>query len=233
MRGKTLIPAALFGVAIAALALAQTTSTPSTAPANGETAAPAPPNTQPTAAKPPETSPEAAQGSRGGQGGTQATAPEPGSNPTTATSAPGGAPKEGATVPQPGRKPVTEPRRVTEHPKGARHASNVGRAPTRVSPAQSVDENASADQSLRDAHSALRRHNTQDALKALERAETRVLNSVPDGNVSQNSSVITIERAREALGHARYLRPDPGQAGQLIDEALAQTGTSSRPSASR
>src|SRR4051794_911199 len=88
MRGKTLIPAALFGVAIAALALAQTTSTPSTAPANGETAAPAPPNTQPTAAKPPETSPEAAQGSRGGQGSTQATAPEPSSNPTAATSAP-------------------------------------------------------------------------------------------------------------------------------------------------
>ena len=122
---------------------------------------------------------------------------------------------------------------LTEHPKGAKHASNVGRAHTRVSPAQSVDENASADQSLRDAHSALRRHNTQDAQKALERAETRVLNSVPEGNVSQNSTVITIERAREALGHARYLRPDPGQAGQLIDEALAQTGTSSRPSASR
>jgi len=108
MRGKTLIPAALFGVAIAALALAQTTSTPSTAPANGETAAPAPPNTQPTAAKPPETSPEAAQGSGGRQGNTQATAPEPGSNPTTATSAPSGAPKEGATGSRPSRKPVTE-----------------------------------------------------------------------------------------------------------------------------
>jgi hypothetical protein len=91
----------------------------------------------------------------------------------------------------------------------------------------------SADQSLRDAHSALRRHNTQDAQEALERAETQVLNSVPEGNVSQNSTVIAIERAREALGHARYLRPDPGQAGQLIDEALAQTGTSSRPPASR
>jgi hypothetical protein len=227
MRGKTLIPAALFGVAIAALALAQTTSTPSTAPANGETAAPAPPNTQPTAAKPPETSPEAAQGSGGGQGSTQATAPEPGSKPTNATSAPGGAPKEGATGPQPGRKPVTE------HPRGARHASNVDRAHARVSPARSVDENASADQSLRDAHSALRQHNTQDAQEALERAETQVLNSVPEGNVSQNSTVIAIERAREALGHARYLRPDPGQAGQLIDEALAQTGTSSRPPASR
>ena len=233
MRGKTLIPAALFGVAIAALALAQTTSTPSTAPANDETAAPSPPNTQPTAAKPPETSPEAAQGSGGGQGGTQATAPEPGSNPTTATSAPGGAPKEGATGSRPSRKPVTEHRRVTEPPRGAKHDSNVGRAHARVSPSQSVDENASADQSLRDAHSALRRHNTQDAQEALERAETQVLNSVPDGNVSQNSSVITIERAREALGHARYLRSDPGQAGQLIDEALAQTGTSSRPSASR
>jgi hypothetical protein len=225
MRGKTLLSAALFGVAIAALALAQTTSTPSTAPASDETAAP--PNTEPTAAKPPETSPEAAQGSGGGQGSTQATAPEPGSNPTNATSAPGGAPKEGATGPQPGRKPVTE------HPRGARHASNVGRAPTRGSPAQSVDENASADQNLRDAHSALRRHNTQDAQEALERAETQVLNSVPEGNVSQNSTVISIERAREALGHARYLRPDPGHAGQLIDEALAQTGTSSRPSASR
>jgi hypothetical protein len=60
-----------------------------------------------------------------------------------------------------------------------------------------------------------------------------VLNSVPEGNVSQNSTVITIERAREALGHARYLRPDPGQAGQLINEALAQTGTSSGASDSR
>jgi hypothetical protein len=226
MRGKTLLSAALVGAAIAALALAQTTSTPSTAPppASGETAAPAPPDTQPTAAKPPETSPEAAQGSGGEPGSTQATAPEPGSNPTNATSAPGGAPKEGA---QPDRKPVTE------HPRGAKHASNVGRAHARLSPPPSVDENASADQSLRDAYSALRRHHIVDAQKAMERAETQVLNSVPEGNVSQNSTVITIERAREALGHARYLRPDPGQAGQLINEALAQTGTSSGASDSR
>jgi hypothetical protein len=78
----------------------------------------------------------------------------------------------------------------------------------------------------------LREHRLQDAQDALERAETRALNSAVDGNLSQNSTVNTIERAREALGHVRYLRPDQAQAGQFIDQALSQTVSSSTSASS-
>jgi hypothetical protein len=94
----------------------------------------------------------------------------------------------------------------------------------------SVDENASADQYLRAAQTALRERRIREAREALERAEIRVLNSAPNTNAGKNSTVDTIEQAREALGHVRYLRPDLARGGQMIDQAMSETaskGTSS------
>ena len=94
----------------------------------------------------------------------------------------------------------------------------------------SADENASADQYLRDAQTALRGRRIREAREALERAEIRVLNSAPNTNAGKNSTVDTIEQAREALGHVRYLRPDLARGGQMIDQAMSETaskGTSS------
>jgi hypothetical protein len=245
MRGRLLLSAALFG-AVGALALAQTTSTPPTAPGSSETAAPASTNGEPPAGKPPESGPESTQGASGGPGNTQATAPGPGSNATSANPAPGGTAKELVTGTQTGKKPVnhraatSETHRHAAHPPGseAKHASNIGRPHRRplISPhpaTTSADENASADQHLRDAQTALSRHRTEEAQEALERAETRALNNAPEGKVGQSSTVITIERAREALGHVRYLRPDPAQAGQLIGQALFQTTGNSASSGSQ
>jgi hypothetical protein len=259
MRGSLLLSAALFGAVIAALALAQTTSTPPTPPGSSETAAPASTNHEPPTGKPTESGPESTQGASGGPGNTQATAPGPGSNAPSASPAPGGTapgpasssssngspapgrtPKELATGTQT-KKPVSHGATSQTHSHGhaahprrseTKHSSNVGRPHRRPlisphPPTTSVDENASADQHLRDAQTALSRHRTEEAEEALERAETRALNDAPEGNVSQNSTVITIERAREALGHVRYLRSDPAQAGQLIDQALSQTTGSS------
>jgi hypothetical protein len=96
----------------------------------------------------------------------------------------------------------------------------------------SVDENASADQYLRDAQAALRGHRIREAQEALERAETRVLNSAPDTNVGRNSTVNAIERAREALGHVRYSRPDPARGGQMIDQAISESASKSTSSPS-
>ena len=84
----------------------------------------------------------------------------------------------------------------------------------------SADENASADQYLRDAQTALAGRRIREAQEALERAETRALNSAPGINASQKSTIDAIERAREALGHARYLRPDLTRGGQMIDQAM-------------
>jgi hypothetical protein len=91
----------------------------------------------------------------------------------------------------------------------------------------SADENASADQYLRDAQTALGGRRIREAQEALERAETRVLNSAPGTNASQNSTINAIERAREALGHARYLRPDLTRGGQMIDQAMSETASKS------
>lgn len=96
----------------------------------------------------------------------------------------------------------------------------------------SVDENASADQCLHDAQTALHRRRIREAQEALERAETRVLNSTPDTNAGQNSTVNTIERAREALGYVRYLRPDLARGGQMIDQAMSETASQSTNSLS-
>ena len=56
------------------------------------------------------------------------------------------------------------------------------------------------------------------------------MNSAPNTNAGKNSTVDTIEQAREALGHVRYLRPDLARGGQMIDQAMSETaskGTSS------
>jgi hypothetical protein len=61
-------------------------------------------------------------------------------------------------------------------------ASNVGRANARVSPVRSVDENASA--RIR----AFVTPTPPTPKSPLERAETQVLNSVPEGNVSHETT---------------------------------------------
>jgi hypothetical protein len=86
------------------------------------------------------------------------------------------------------------------------------------------DENASADQFLQDAQTALREHDTAEAQEALERAETRLLQTTAS-DTSQSQRVAAVEHAREALGHRRYLRADMTQAGQMIDQALSQSAT--------
>ena len=100
-------------------------------------------------------------------------------------------------------------------------------------PSSSSDEHASADQFLRDAQTALRKHRTAEAQDALERAETRLLGDLngqgASSNGSQSQAVATVEQAREALGHWRYLRPDTTQTSRMIDQALAQsTGGSTK-----
>jgi hypothetical protein len=245
MRGTLLIPTALFGAAVAALALAQTTSTPPTAPGSSDNVAPASPNSEPVTGNPPESGSGSAQGTPGNIG---ATAPGPASSSTSGSPAPGGTTKEHTTSRHTNKKQPVDHGSATGEMRSHRHAtrpsrseakqaSNIDRphrrSPTSPHPPSSADENASADQHLRDAQTALRGHRTWEAQEALERAETRALNSAPDGNVSQNSTVNTIERAREALGHVRYSRPDPAQAGQLIDRALSPTASRSTPSDTR
>jgi transcription elongation GreA/GreB family factor len=158
---------------------------------------------------------------------TQATVtpPAPGAA-TSGAPAPGGATQEQTTSQPANNKPV-------EHgPAASKRRPHQGVQRRSVtaphSTTSSVDENASADQYLRDAQTALRGRRIREAQEALERAETRVLNGAPDTNVGQNSTVNTIERAREALGHVRYVRPDSARGGQMIDQAMSEvTSTSS------
>jgi len=94
-------------------------------------------------------------------------------------------------------------------------------------PSSSSEEHASADQFLRDAQTALRKHHADEAQDALERAETRLLGDLngqrASSNGSQSQAVAAVEQAREALGHRRYLRPDTAQTSRMIDQALAQS----------
>ena len=180
MRGRTLLSATLFSAVIAALALAQTTSMPPTGAGNSETAAPAPMTGESLPAKSPETNPESVQGAGGGPGNTEAPAPGPGGNATSASPAPETA-KEHATSEQAGKKPVkpgeatreTHTHRHVTHPPSSatKHARNISRPqpspPISSHTSTSVDENASADQELRDAQTALSRHRTDEAQEAL------------------------------------------------------------------
>jgi hypothetical protein len=150
-----------------------------------------------------------------------------------------GLPGGGTTGGTPQEQTTSQPanNKTDEHePAGAERRPHQGvqrRSPAAPrSTTASVDENASADQYLRDAQTALRERRIREAREALERAETRVLNSAPDTNAGTNSTVDTIERAREALGHVRYLRPDLARGGQMIDQAMSETASKSTSSRS-
>jgi hypothetical protein len=163
---------------------------------------PAPPKGEPVTDKPTESSVAPGGGTTGGTVNTQATAPGP-----------------------PWAWPAASERRPHKRPQSralvAPHATT-----------SSADENASADQYLRDAQTALRGRRIREAQKALEGAETRALNSAPGTNASQNSTINAIERAREALGHVRYLRPDLARGGQMIDQAMSETASKSKSTGS-
>ncbi len=102
-------------------------------------------------------------------------------------------------------------------------------------PSSPNDEQASVNQFLRNAQTALRQHHTNEAQQALERAETRLLGGLNGQEASsgnQSQAVAAIEQAREALGHRRYLRPDTAQTSRMIDQALAQSTGGSTTSGS-
>jgi hypothetical protein len=166
-------------------------------------------------------------GTTGGTVNTQATAPEPA---TSGALAPGETPHEQTTSQPANNKPVEHGPAASErrpHQGLQRRALAAPHATT-----SSGDENASADQYLRDAQTALRGRRLREAQEALEAAEIRALNSAPGTNAGQNSTVNTIERAREALGHVRYSRPDLARGGQMIDQAMSQTASKSTDSLS-
>ena len=211
MRKTLLTSATLFGVVVTTPALTHTTVTPPTAPGSSGTAEPAPPNGEPMTGKPTE------------------------SEATAGGSTPGRMPQEQTTSQPANNKPVEYGPAASErgpHQGGQRRSAAAPRSKT-----ASADDNASADQYLRDAQTALRERRIREAREALERAETRVLNSAPDTNAGsapdtnagKNSTVDTIERAREALGHVRYLRPDLARGGQMIDQAMSETESKSTP----
>jgi plastocyanin len=210
MRKTLLTSAALFAVVVTAPALTQITVTPPTEPGSSGTAEPAPPNSEPVTGKPTES----------------------GAAPGGSTT--GGTPQEQTTSQPANNKPVEYAPAASERRphQGVQRRSPAAPRSTKAS----VDEkNASADQYLRDAQTALRERRIREAREALERAETRVLNSVPDTNAGsapdtnagKNSTVDTIERAREALGHVRYLRPDLARGRQMIDHAMSETESKS------
>jgi hypothetical protein len=222
MHKTLLVSAALFGVVVTAPAMTQAT-VPPTAPGSSGTAGPASPNGEPVTNKPTESGAAREGGTTGGTANTQATAP---GATTSGAPAPGGTTQEQTTSQPANNKPVEHGPAASERRPHQRAQRRSVAAPH--STPSSVDENASADQYLRDAQTALRGHRIREAQEALERAETRVLNSATDTNAGQNSTVNTIERARETLGHVRYVRPDPARGGQMIDQAMSEvTSTSS------
>jgi hypothetical protein len=244
MRKTLLASAALFGVVVIAPALTQTTVTPPTAPGSSGTAGPASPNGEPVTGTPTESEAVPGGATTGGTANTQATAPGPA---TSTAPAPGGTTQEQTTSQPANNKPVEPAPAASEggpHQQATRpsrpeemHAGTIKgphRRPLAAphSTTSSVDENASADQYLRVAQAAVRGRRIGEAQEALERAETRVLNSAPDTNAGQNSTVNTIEHAREALGYVRYLRPDLARGGQMIDQAMSETASKSTSSLS-
>lgn len=218
MRKAVLVSAALFGLVAMATALSHATESNERAPSGSGTEKPAG-----------ESLPGKPSESAAPTGGGETTAPR---SATSSTPAPRGMTQ---TTSQP-NKPVehgpmvtkSRPHRQATHPSrpAAVHASNKGSQRcshfalhSATSPA---DENASTDQYLRDAQTALRGRCFREANDALERAETRALNRPTE--TGKNSTVNTIEQAREALGHVRFLRPDLDRGRQLIDQAMSETG---------
>ena len=220
MRKTLLTSAALFSVVVTAPVLTQPTVTPpTTAPGSSVTAEPAPPNGEPVTGKPTESGVAPGGGTTGGKPQEQTT-----SQPTN------NKPDE--------HGPAASERRPSDSAgqpvwsKLRPHQGVQRRSPAPRSTTASADENASADQYLRDAQTALRKHRIREAREALERAEIRALNSAPDTNAGKSSTVDTIERAREALGHVRYLRPDLAHGGQMIDQAMSETASKNTSSLS-
>ena len=219
MRKTLLTSAALFSVVVTAPVLTQPTVTPpTTAPGSSVTAEPAPPNGEPVTGKPTESGVAPGGGTTGGKPQEQTTSQPANNKPDEH----GPAASERRPSDSAGQ-PVWS--KLRPHQGVQRRSPAAPRSAT-----ASVDENASADQYLRDAQTALRERRIREAREALERAEIRVLNSAPNTNAGKNSTVDTIEQAREALGHVRYLRPDLARGGQMIDQAMSETaskGTSS------
>ena len=198
---------------------------------------------EPTSAQPAEhdrgsvdSTPANGKGIANGEGtaGKQPAAPDQGS-------ATGAVPSGGTTDKQRTGSEHARPRShavtaTAAHPAGSTDRSHRRSPEASHLPAPPGDENASAEQFLRDAQTALRKHHTDEAQEALERAETRVLEGTQGqgafSDVHQSRVVQAIEQAREALGHRRYLRPDVTQAGQSIDQALAQSSGGSPTSGS-
>jgi hypothetical protein len=243
MRNALLVSAALFGIVVAAAALTQATETPPTAPGSSNTETSATPNGESVTSKPTGSAAAPGEGTTGGTVNTEATAP---ASPTSGAPAPGRPTQEQSTGQPANNKHVEHgPAASEKHPhrqathasrSEAIHASGIKgpRRCSRAAPhsaASSALENASVDQYLRDAQTALHRRCIGEAQEALERAETRAL-SAPDTNAGKNSTVNTIEQAREALGHVRYLRPDLGRGGQLVDQALSETASKTTSSLS-
>jgi hypothetical protein len=245
MRRTLLVSAALFSAAVAALAVAQTPLTSPTEPGSSETVAPAP-NGEPAGGQPAEGA-TSGGATPGGTINTEAKPAGPAASGPISEPAPGGTTEEHATSSPVNNKQVEHgppaaerhPQRHVAHPLGpeAKHASAIER-PHRHPPtaphqtaSPAAEENASTDQYLHDAQTALRERRIGEAQEALERAETRALDS-GNTDAGPNSTVNRIERARDALGHVRYLRPDPAQAGQLIDQALSDTASNKTSSLS-
>ena len=217
MRKTLLTSAALFGVVVTAPALTQPTVTPPTTPGSSVTAEPATPNGDTVIGKPTESGVAPGGGTTGGKPQEQTTSQPANNKPDEHGPASESRPNDSAG------QPVWS--KLRPHRGVQRRSPAAPRSAT-----ASADENASADQYLRDAQTALRERRIREAREALERAEIRVLNSAPNTNAGKNSTVDTIEQAREALGHVRYLRPDLARGGQMIDQAMSETaskGTSS------
>ena len=214
MRKTLLTSAALFSVVVTAPVLTQPTVTPpTTAPGSSVTAEPAPPNGEPVTGKPTESGVAPGGGTTGGKPQEQTTSQPANNKPDEH------GPAASETRPSDSAgQPVWS--KLRPHQGVQRSSPAAPRSTT-----ASADENASADQYLRDAQTALRKRRIGEAREALERAEIRVLNSAPDTNAGKSSTVDTIERAREALGHVRYLRPDLARGGQMIDQAMSETAS--------
>jgi hypothetical protein len=129
-----------------------------------------------------------------------------------------------------GTRPGHEPG-VGESEPASTRASNIDSADTRSAiaprlPTPRGGANATPEQYLRDAQSALAANRTGAAQEALERAETRLLDrSTPAGATdtpAQNPMASTIAQARDALG-----RHDTAQARELIRQAMTQTSSAS------
>ena len=237
MRKALLASAALFGLVttVPALTQTQTPGTPPAAPAGGDTAKPAPPSGEAAAGKPSGGGGAPAGGASGGAGSAQATAP---GGAASGAPTPGGS-GQGQAANQPtGNKPAAPgPTAGEGHPHRqatraarprARHVSAKQGAPgcARAAPpstASPAGEDASVDRYLRDAQASLRRRCVGEAQDALERAETRALGDSPDAGAGQDPTVEAIERAREALGHVRYPRPDLARGGRLVEQAMSTT----------